>query len=92
MSNKDKINKEMETQRKYKSQFDNVVNKVPYLKKIKDNAEGLTHRGDIISGDNSQEYKNNYDKIVWTKREEAEKPKFRTKVNGRYVDEDNTDD
>ena len=92
MSNKDKINKEMETQRKYKSQFDNVVNKVPYLKKIKDNAEGLTHRGDIISGDNSQEYKNNYDKIVWTKREEAEKPKFRTKVNGRYVDEDNADD
>ena len=92
MSNKDKINKEMETQRKYKSQFDNVVNKVPYLKKIKDNAEGLTHRGDIISGDNSQEYKDNYDKIVWTKREEAEKPKFRTKVNGRYVDEDHTDD
>lgn len=92
MSNKDKINKEMETQRKYKSQFDNVVNKVPYLKKIKDNAEGLTHRGDIISGDNSQEYKDNYDKIVWTKREEAEKPKFRTKVNGRYVDEDQSDD
>ena len=92
MSNKDRINKEMETQRKYKSQFDNVVNKVPYLKKIKDNAEGLTHRGDIISGDNSQEYKDNYDKIVWTKREEAEKPLFRTKVNGRYVDEDNTDD
>ena len=92
MSNKDRINKEMETQRKYKSQFDNVVNKVPYLKKIKDNAEGLTHRGDIISGDNSQEYKDNYDKIVWTKREEAEKPKFRTKVNGRYVDEDQSDD
>ena len=92
MSNKDKINKQIEVQRKYKSQLDNVVNKVPYLKKIKDNAEGLTHRGDIISGDNSQEYKNNYDKIVWTKREEAEKPKFRTKVNGRYVDEDQTDD
>ena len=70
MSNKDKINKQIEVQRKYKSQLDNVVNKVPYLKKIKDNAEGLTHRGDIIS----------------------EKPKFRTKVNGRYVDEDNTDD
>ena len=92
MSNKDKINKQIEVQRKYKSQLDNVVNKVPYLKKIKDNAEGLTHRGDIISGDNSQEYKDNYDKIVWTKREEAEKPKFRTKVNGRYVDEDLTDD
>ena len=92
MSNKDKINKQIEVQRKYKSQLDNVVNKVPYLKKIKDNAEGLTHRGDIISGDNSQEYKDNYDKIVWTKREEAEKPKFRTKVNGRYVDEDQTDD
>ena len=92
MSNKDKINKEMETQRKYKSQFDNVVNKVPYLKKIKDNAEGLTHRGDIISGDNTQEYKDNYDKIVWTKRVEEEKPKFRTKVNGRYVDEDQSDD
>ena len=92
MSNKDKINKQIEVQRKYKSQLDNVVNKVPYLKKIKDNAEGLTHRGDIISGDNSQEYKNNYDKIVWTKREEAEKPKFRTKVNGRYVDEDQSDD
>ena len=88
MSNKDKINKQIEVQRKYKSQFDNVVNKVPYLKKIKDNAEGLTHRGDIISGDNSQEYKDNYDKIVWTKREEAEKPKFRTKVNGKYTDED----
>ena len=92
MSNKDKINKQIEVQRKYKSQLDNVVNKVPYLKKIKDNAEGLTHRADIISGDNTQEYKDNYDKIVWTKRVEEEKPKFRTKVNGRYVDEDNTDD
>jgi len=88
MSNKDKINKQIEVQRKYKSQLDNVVNKVPYLKKIKDNAEGLTHRGDIISGDNSQEYKDNYDKIKWTKAEDKEKPKFRTKINGRYVDED----
>tara|TARA_R110002074_G_scaffold8466_2_gene34874 strand:+ start:517 stop:780 length:264 start_codon:yes stop_codon:yes gene_type:complete len=87
MSNKE-INKQMEIQRKHKNTFDNIVNKTPYLKKIKDQANGLKYSGDFSTGVPDQQYKDNYDKIKWTKTEEKEKPKFRTKVNGKYTDEE----
>lgn len=86
MSNKE-INKQMEIQRKYKNQFDKVINKTPYLKKIKDKTEGLTHRGTIVAGDHSQEYKDNYDKIDWGTKDETPK-KYKVKVNGVYQDKD----
>jgi hypothetical protein len=61
----------------------------PVLRAARDTAQGFRASSGITTGgDVSPEYKSNYDKIVWTKREEAEKPKFRTKVNGKYTDED----
>lgn len=84
MSNKE-INKQLEIQRKHKTTFDNIINKTPYLKKIKDKTEGLTHRGTVVSGDQSQEYKDNYDQIDWTKRDTS-KRSYKLKVNGVEVD------
>ena len=61
----------------------------PVLRAARDTAQGFKASSGITTGgDVSEEYKSNYDKIVWDKREEAEKPKFRTKVNGKYTDED----
>ena len=60
----------------------------PVLRAARDTAQGFKASSGITTGgDVSEEYKSNYDKIVWDKREEAEKPKFRTKVNGKYTDE-----
>ena len=60
----------------------------PVLRAARDTAEGSKASSGISSFDNSPEYKENYDKIDWSKREEAVKPKFRTKINGKYTDED----
>lgn len=87
MSNKE-INKQLEIQKKYKNTFDNIVNKTPYLKKIKDKTEGLKYGGDINSGVPDQQYKDNYDKIDWGKKDTSIKPKYRTKINGVYQDTD----
>ena len=60
----------------------------PVLRAARDTAQGFKASSGITTGgDVSPEYKENYDNIVWTKREEDEKPKFRTKVNGKYTDE-----
>ena len=60
----------------------------PVLRAARDTAQGFKASSGITTGgDVSDEYKSNYDKIVWDKREEAVKPKFRTKVNGKYTDE-----
>ena len=92
MSNKD-INKQMEIQHKHKNTFDNIVNKTPYLKKIKDESNGLKYSGDFNTGVPDQQYKDNYDKIDWNKgkKEDKPKPKFRIKVNGVYQDEPKDD-
>lgn len=86
MSNKE-INKQMEIQRKYKNQFDKVINKTPYLKKIKDKSEGLKYSGDFNTGVPDQQYKDNYDKIDWGTKDETPK-KYKVKVNGVYQDKD----
>lgn len=60
----------------------------PVLRAARDTAEGFKASSGITTGgDVSQQYKDNYDKIDFTKREEADKPKFRTKINGKYTDE-----
>ena len=68
--------------------MENMVNKLPALKKLRATSRGDSYSEITTAGDISEEYKNNYDKIVWTKPDEKEKPKFRTKVNGKYTDED----
>mgnify|MGYP003138384742 CR=1 FL=1 len=83
---KDPIAKQMEIQRKYKNTFDNIINKSPKLKKLKDQTEGLTHRGTIVASDSSQEYKDNYDKIDWGNKDTT-KRKYKVKINGVYVDD-----
>ena len=60
----------------------------PMLRAARDAAEGFKAGSGIVTGGASEEYKSQYDKIVWTKREEADKPKFRTKINGKYTDEE----
>ena len=60
----------------------------PALRQLRDIQQGFKPSSGISTGaDVSQQYKDNYDKIDFTKREEADKPKFRTKINGKYTDE-----
>ena len=59
------------------------------LRELRDTSEGFKTGSGISNGsDVSEEYKSNYDKIQWTKSDAKEKPKFRTKVNGKYTDEE----
>ena len=57
----------------------------PALRAARDGAEGFKPSSGISSYDNSEEYKNNFDKIDWSKGKE--KPKFKVKVNGVYQDD-----
>ncbi len=65
--------------------LEKMVHKTPFLKKMRAQSHGEKYN-EIVSSDNSQQYKDNYDKIVWNKHKE--KPKFRVKVNGVYQDEE----
>ena len=67
---------------------ESLIAKNPTLRAARDRSEGFKPGSGISSADNSQEYKDNYDKIKWTKTEDKEKPKFRTKINGKYTDEE----
>lgn len=60
----------------------------PVLRAARDGAEGFKPSSGISSFDNSEEYKANFDKIDWGKRDDKIKPKYRTKVNGKYTDEE----
>lgn len=64
-----------------------LIDKSKELKKIRSIKDGLKP-SEITTGVNDQQYKDNYDKIVWSKKDNKEKPKFRVKVNGKYIDED----
>ena len=78
------------------AQNEKIINNNSALKKARDVAQGLQKSDSAYSDTsagkgsaqrgNSEEYKNNFDNIVWSRTEE-EKPKFRTKVNGKYLDE-----
>lgn len=66
-----------------------IINKNPMLRELRDTSEGFRTGSGISTGaDTSQQYKDNYDKIDFTKRPKADKPKFRVKVNGKYTDEE----
>jgi len=64
-----------------------LIDKSPELKKIRSIKDGLK-ASEITTGVNDQQYKDNYDKIQWSKKDKKEKPKFRVKVNGKYIDEE----
>ena len=79
-----------------------IINNNSALKKARDVAQGLQKpdsaysdtsagKGSAQRG-NSEEYKNNFDNIVWSKPEEKEhKPKFKVRINGvlQYPEDDN---
>ncbi len=67
-------------------QAEKFIDKSPELKKIRSIKDGESY-SEINSGVNDQQYKDNYDKIKWTKDKKT-KPKFRVKVNGKYIDEE----
>jgi len=71
-----------------------IVDASPELKRAKDIANGFsgkgfgsTHggKGSAIRTGDDQQYKDNFDKIDWGKNKE--KPKFKVKVNGVYVND-----
>lgn len=67
-------------------QAEKFIDKSPELKKVRSIKDGEKY-SEINSGVNDQQYKDNYDKIKWTKDKKT-KPKFRVKVNGKYIDEE----
>jgi len=83
------------------AQNEKIINSNSALKKARDVAQGLAKpdsaygdtshgKGSSVRG-NPEEYKANYDNIVWTKPEEKEKPKFKVRINGvlQYPEDDN---
>ena len=71
------------------SKNEKIINTNPMLRELRDTSEGFKTGSGISTGaDTSQQYKDNYDNIKWSKSEQKEKPKFRTKVNGKYTDEE----
>ena len=82
----DKVVKEQRIQHENKTKFDNIINKTPMLKKLRDQSQGLKYKGDITSDVPTQQFKDNYDKIKWGS--DKPKAKFKIKVNGVYQDTD----
>ena len=64
-----------------------TINKSKALRDARDISQGLKPTSGISTGVNDEQYKSGYDKIVWSKPEDKEKPLFRVKVNGKYTDE-----
>ena len=71
-----------------------IVDASPELKRAKDVSNGFsgkgfgsTHggKGSSTRPGNEQQYKDNFDKIDWSKGKD--KPKFKVKVNGVYVND-----
>ena len=69
---------------------ESIIAKNPFLRAQRDKTQGLdgSKVGAISTGVNDQQYKDNFDKIQWGKPEDKPKPKFRMKVNGKYIDEE----
>ena len=66
--------------------LEKMVYQNPFLKKMRAKSHGEKYN-DIVSADNSEEYKANYDNIDWS-GVRSEKKSYRVKINGKYVDED----
>ena len=83
------------------AQNEKMINNNSVLKQARDVSQGIEKHagayGDTSHGKGSamrgslEDYKAGYDKIDWTKREEADKPKFKTRINGvlQYPEDDN---
>ena len=63
-----------------------LIDKSPELKRLRNIKDGLKP-SEITTGVNDQQYKDNYDKIKWSKNKNK-KPGFKLKINGEYVDND----
>ena len=61
-----------------------LIDKSPELKRLRSIKDGLKP-SEITTGVNDQQYKDNYDKIKWSKNKNK-KPGFKLKINGEYVD------
>ena len=70
--------------------LEKIVSHNPFLKKMRAQSRGEKY-SEIVSGDNSEEYKANYDKIDWS-GVRPEKKNYRVKVNGVYVDDNEQED
>ena len=70
-------------------QLEKIVSKNPFLRKMRAQSRGET-ASDITTGVNDEAYKAGYDQIKWNKRAEADKPKFKVRINGvlQYPDDE----
>jgi len=64
--------------------MEKMVYQNSFLKKMRAKSRGEKYN-DIVSADNSEEYKANYDKIDWS-GVRSEKKSYRVKINGVYQD------
>ena len=71
---------------------ESTIAKNPTLRAARDQAEGFKPGSGISSGVVDQQYKDNYDKINWGKKDTTIKPKYKTKINGVYVDDNNEEE
>lgn len=68
-------------------QAEKLIDSSPQLRAARDVSNGFKPGSGISTGASDPQYKENYDKITWTK-DKKEKPTFRVKVNGKYIDEE----
>ena len=64
-----------------------LISKNPVLRKARDISEGFKPGSGISTGAVDQQYKDNYDQIDFSKKDDR-KRNYRVKINGRYVDEE----
>ena len=68
-------------------QAEKIIDKSPEFKAIRSIKDGMKY-SEINSGVNDQQYKDNYDKIKWTKSNE--KKSFKVRVNGKVINDEET--
>ena len=66
---------------------ESIIAKNPFLRAQRDKTQGFAPSSAINSGVVDQQYKDNYDKIDFSKKDDR-KRNYRIKVNGRYIDEE----
>ena len=67
-------------------QAEKLIDSSPELKRIRAIKDGVS-QADITTGYADPQYKANYDKIDFSKKDPAKRT-YRLKVNGKYIDED----
>ena len=67
-----------------------LITNDPVLRRARDTAEGFKPGSGITTGATDQQYKDNYDKINWSKKDTPKKA-FRVKINGVYQDDTDAD-